>query len=149
MSNIGFDYSMGRANLDRTTGIHYGVISQHSITQAWCDSAEPVYDKPEDENDDEEYFAEPIGWKVDDGEYHAIDCLDSDVMVLKSPYFTHAQFCSPCVPGAGNLECPMPNGVACYCFGHDWFDEGRAPYPVYFVSNGDEVPPPAKEGEQK
>ena len=65
--------------------------------------------------------------------YYAHTCLDTNVIVCKSPYYTFAQYCSPCVPGAGNLDSPMLEGVKCYAFGHDWFDEGGAPYPVYRV----------------
>lgn len=43
MANAGIDYGMGRSNVDLTTGIRYGVISQHSVSQAWSDSAEPDY----------------------------------------------------------------------------------------------------------
>jgi len=28
---------------------------------------------------------------------------------------------------------------ACYCFGHDWFEDGKAPYPVYSVETGELV----------
>ena len=56
-------------------------------------------------------------------------------MILKSDYYTHAQFCSPCVPGAGNLDSPCDSGEKAYCLGHDWFEDGIAPYPVYRVSD--------------
>jgi len=82
---------------------------------------------------------EPLGYSYDAEGYHLVDCLDSGIMVLKSPYYTHAQFCSPCVPGAGNLDSPMLEGVKTYCLGHDWFDGGKAPYPVYRVDNNQEV----------
>jgi len=84
---------------------------------------------------------EPIGWSFEDGEYTLTDCLDSDVFVLKSPYFTFAQFCSPCVPGAGNLESPCDDGPKTYCLGHDWFEDGRAPYTVFSVATGEQVQP--------
>lgn len=91
------------------------------------------------------YSDEPIGHSYSGEGYELVDCLDSDVMVLKSPFYTHAQFCSPCVPGAGNLDSPMPNGVRTFCLPHDWFEEGVAPYPVYRVSDDSEVT--AEEGE--
>jgi hypothetical protein len=86
---------------------------------------------------------------LDDGEYKAQQGGDdSDIFILKSPYFTYAQFCSPCAPGAcyltSPLETPDPNNKA-YCFGHDWFNEdgGKAPYPVYSVATGEPVQPEA------
>lgn len=137
MSYVGIDYgSLQCTNRDLITGIHYGVISQHSVLQAWCDSAEPIYPEPELDEDGEpieDDFGEAIGWEFSGEGYELTDCLDSDIFVLKSPYYTFAQFCSPCVPGAGNLDHPMPEGVKTYCLGHDWFDDGKAPYPVYDV----------------
>lgn len=82
---------------------------------------------------------EALGWSIDDGDYKVINCLDSDAMVILSPYYTYAQYCSPCVPGAGNLDNPCEDGVKCYCFGHEWFDGDRAPYPVYSVETGNQV----------
>lgn len=85
----------------------------------------------------------------------------NDLWVLKSPYFTYAQFCSPCAPGACHLgnpldvehgpfkatsellakECPANR---CYCLGHDWFDNGKAPYRFWSVETGEEIMPPSK-----
>lgn len=67
---------------------------------------------------------------------------DSDIFVSKSKFFTYAQFCSPCAPGAcyllNPLETPNDDNRA-YCFGHDWFEDGVAPYPVYSVETGELV----------
>jgi hypothetical protein len=35
-------------------------------------------------------------------------------------------------------------GVRTYCLGHDWFEDGKAPYPVYRVDNGELVLPDPK-----
>jgi len=178
----------GNVNIDTKTGIRYGVISQHSISQAWSDCAEADYGDPtcpecgneardvvgargvsfEDCDqygghgradfacDDckltidscEAYGDEPIGFHYEGDGYELTDCLDSDVMVIKSPFYTFAPLCSPCVPNAGDLDdaahfadwldhdiTPLDMFDPClprtYCVGHDWFDDGRAPYPVY------------------
>lgn len=84
---------------------------------------------------DSVYSDESLGWSYDDGDYQLADCLDNDIFVLKSPFYTFAQFCSPCVPGAGNLDNPIEDGAKTYCLGHDWFDDEKAPYPVYRVSD--------------
>ena len=193
MAYAGIDYGLGQSNRDPSNGIRYGVISQHSVGQAWYDEAEADYGEPtcpkcggkvrpvktrtessdppgewvsfivdEDLDDYESYRShscadrvcescelvmdsedvfgeEPIGWSFEDSEYSLTDCLDSDIMILKSPYYTFAQFCSPCVPGAGNLNSPMEDGVKCYCLGHDWFEHRCAPYPVYRVENDELV----------
>lgn len=94
------------------------------------------------------YGDETIGWNYDGDGYQMTDCLDSDVMILASPYFTFAPYCSPCVPGAGDLdsasegEFDESNGVKTYCVGHDWFPDGFAPYDVYSVQSGAIVPRP-------
>lgn len=89
----------------------------------------------------EAFPEEALGQSFEDSEYYLESCLDSDVMIIKSPYYTRAQFCSPCVPGAGNLETPCETGPKTYCLGHDWFDDGKAPYPVYRVSDDSIVSP--------
>lgn len=91
------------------------------------------------------YSDEPVGGQnVDDGTVKAHEDSSGDVWVFKSPYFTYAQFCSPCAPGACHLRNPLdepsePN--RCYCLGHDWFEDGKAPYPVYSVETGEIVNP--------
>lgn len=44
------------------------------------------------------------------------------VMVLRSPHFTATNLCSPCMPGAGNLdEAPVNGGHRCYDVPPDWY----------------------------
>lgn len=182
----GIDYGRGQTNIDRETGIRYGVIPANGdICQAWYDSAEPDYGSPHcpkcgnpayditevnaelidamdagspfshAPHECEEYaclscrytfgresaFAdEPCGYTLDDGEYLA-GSDEVDVFVLKSPYYTRARYCSPCAPGACYLLSPDESGERAYCFGHDWFESGRAPYPVYRVSDNTLVKP--------
>lgn len=84
----------------------------------------------------------PLAFKLDDGEYQATQSGDDhDIFVLKSPYFTRAQFCSPCAPGACYLLSPDEDGEKAYCFGHDFFEDGKAPYPVFRVDTGERVIP--------
>lgn len=96
---------------------------------------------------DEVFSDEACGQYLDDGQYKVCGCLDSDLMVILSPYWTRAPFCSPCVPGAGNLDSAttdvptIPTQPKTYCLGHDWFDCGYAPYPVYRVSDNKLVIP--------
>jgi len=133
----GIDYGMGETNIDRTTGIRFGVISQNDVLQAWADSSEPDYGEPTCGCCGDE----PLGWGLDDGEYVAMADQHGEIMILRSPYYTKAGFCSPCVPGACHLSEPCNDGEKAYCFGHDWFDDGVAPYPVYSVETGKEVSP--------
>lgn len=96
-----------------------------------CDNCRYLFDSGDAFGD------EPVGWTLDDGEYVATQSgSDCDIFVIKSPYYTHAQFCSPCAPGAGYLMTPCMNGPKTYCFGPDWFDsDNPCPYPVYSVEN--------------
>lgn len=66
--------------------------------------------------------------------------LDSDWIITESPYYTYAQFCSPCVPGACNLESPIwDTGVnlkPAYCLPRDWFNDEVAPYLTWCCEDG-------------
>lgn len=111
------------------------------------------------------YECDQRDWLYELDDYRVENCLISDVIVLKSPYYTFAQFCSPCVPGAANLNSPY-NGSdvpseedskrwetfkyfaenvhgfpKAYCFDHDWFENNQAPYPVFSVETGKIVLP--------
>ena len=110
---------------------------EHGCEDYACESCEMYLDSQDAFGD------EPQGWNYSGDGYDLTDCLDSDVLVLKSDYYTFAQFCSPCVPGAGNLDSDDPDGVKTYCLGHDWFEEGKAPYPVYRVDDDSLVEPVA------
>jgi len=156
-----------RPNQDPNTGIHYGVISMHAVTQAWSDESEALYGPNtcpkcgneifESNNDEveEEYFCdrcrqgfdaedvqaeEPQGYQIDTEELKAVDCLDSDIMIIKSPFYTFARQCSPCCPNAGDLGSP-DGSLKTYCFNHDFFDNGIAPYKVYSVKTDLEIIP--------
>lgn len=100
-------------------------------------------------------WCEPLGHEYSGDGYECTQFGDdSDIFIIRSPFYTLAAHrlqsqgptsCSPCAPGAVYLRSANPDGVKGYCFGHDWFDGGRAPYPVYRVDTGEEVPPPAKD----
>ena len=89
--------------------------------------------------EEEQHADEPDANVCDDGEYKAFLDRDGDAWFEKSPYFTRAAFCSPCAPGACYLTSPCDDGERCYCPGHDWFDEDKAPFPVYNVATGERV----------
>ena len=174
------DYGLGQTNVDRATGIRFGVIPAHEVGQAWFDDSETWYGKPvcpecgsEAVEYDEErhgeyeyephescdyaceecervfgsesaYPEEPISFYYDSGDTQAEQSGDDpDIFITKSPYYTWAAFCSPCAPGAGYLldVRDEETGVRAYCFGHDWFEGGKAPYPVYWVGTGELIEP--------
>ena len=135
----GIDYGRGMSNIDHETGIRYGVINQNKVLQAWADSSEPDYGMPEENELPED--AEPLGFYLDDGKYEAHCGDDGDIFITKSPFFTFCKFCSPCAPGAGYLQNPIEGGVKAYCFGNDWFEDNRMPYPLYSVLTGKKIKP--------
>lgn len=203
---IGIDYGLGRSNIDKETGIRFGVISQRSINpdafdDVWqnardlsyenavaqfrlrigaCDNdvalesvlkdfgiskrrishigdltnsdeltagtVDEIWDQVSDSFNDSYCDNGERDWLYESEGYKLTNCLSTDVMVLASPFFTYAQYCSPCVPGACNLDSPLElpwhNGAnKAYCLGHDYFEGGRAPYPVYSVATGELVAP--------
>ena len=161
----GIDYSLGRSNRNES-GFCFGVISQNSVASWIFDYQEFDFGTPQEaiacpecgkeytakawgetiscecgESFDADLrdFAEPVGWSAEFDGYRLCDCLQNDIFVLQSPYFTHAQFCSRCVPGAGNLDSPCESGPKTLCLGHDFFESGVAPYPVFSVDTGELV----------
>ena len=94
--------------------------------------------------EDEQYGDEPDANVCEDGEITAHLDSSNDVWVTKSIYFTRAAFCSPCAPGACYLVNSCEDGDRAYCPGHDWFEGGEAPYPVYSVATGELVAKPER-----
>lgn len=64
---------------------------------------------------------------------------NNELWVFKSPFYTKAQFCSPCVPGAGNLDCFCTEGPKTYCLPVDWFENEMAPYNIWKVGTDELV----------
>jgi hypothetical protein len=64
---------------------------------------------------------------------------NNEMWVFKSSFYTRAQFCSPCVPGAGNLDKFCEDGPKTYCLGPDWFEGGKAPYNIWSVETDELV----------
>ena len=142
--NAGIDYGLGMANIDSDTGIRYGVISMHEVTQAWCDSSEANYNCADCEyansEDGCEQECDASSFSYESDGYIAEQLGDdTDIFIMKSPFYTICSFCSPCTPGAGYIMEQNKNGVKAYCFGHDWFDDGKAPYKVFDVKTDKEA----------
>ena len=156
----GIDYGNGKTNIDKATGLRYGVIGVNAIGSAWYESSEAVYPakatrvceecEGEDEDErcercrsdwnDERYEPEPIAHKYDDGTTQMMQSDGSPyVWVTRSPYYMLARFCSPCMPGAGNIDEPEDEGVPTYCPGHDWFEGGKAPFTIYDATTHEPV----------
>lgn len=148
----GIDYGRGLVNIDKETGIRYGIIHSSSLHPEALGDFEPVYDphcpscgldlaETEDSDCDhcpdcdlffengEQYGDEPSSTiYVGEGYELSLD-EHGDVWVFKSPFVTRVQFCSPCAPGAGDLTSPCDAGALAYCLGADWFEDDT-PYDV-------------------
>lgn len=107
--------------------------------------AEAAFEAVEDEINDNYNSGDTDRYRYDKDGYFIQTSEPNDLVVLRSPFYTHAQFCSPCFPGGGHLENPCPDGPKTYCLGHDWFEENKAPYPVYEVATGKLVEPCTKQ----
>lgn len=153
MSYSGIDYGRGITNIDTATGIRYGVIPANAVGQSWYDEAKAYYGEPTcptctgyavegDDSDywckrcekaldsDEVYSDEALSYSIDTPELRATQGQDGDIFVIFSKHVTRAAFCSPCAPGACYLLSPNPDGPLAYCFGPDWFEDEKAPYPI-------------------
>jgi len=117
-------------------------VDKHAYEDFACEDCKFVFDGSEAYPGDVENFY------LEDEEYSAWSDSYGDIFVMRSPYYTYAQFCGPCAPGALHLSNPKgPDSGAerCYCFDHSWFDNGKAPYRVFEVDGNEEVFPEEKE----
>jgi len=123
MGNAGIDYGLGKTNIDLETGIRYGVIALNNCNPDWLNEFEPYYGEESIELDD---YAEPISWSYDrDGIKAEYSADGSWLFVFKSPVVVRCNYCSPCVPGAGDLDNPNPEGIEAYGLPNDclWSEE--------------------------
>ena len=83
MSDYGIDYGSGLTNIDKETGIHFGVIPENAVLQAWADSSEGDYGPatcPKCGNDAVDIDDESVpelpadGWEDDGRDYACLDC---------------------------------------------------------------------------
>ncbi len=84
------------------------------------------FDNYEGNGDNPRYLYECDGYKIE-------TCSDGDWFILKSPYYTRCDFCSPCAPGAGYLT--SEGDVKTYCLGPEWFEDDKPPYNVFSVAD--------------
>jgi len=162
----GIDYAGSSfVNRNSETGIRYGIIpTGHERLSDWIyDELEPEYSAycpwcgtelcDVEQNDDGNYDCPACEKEIVDGDQwpESPDCYvlngaekgfqddSGDLWVTESPYYTNAQFCSPCAPGACYLANPCDDGAKAYCLGADWFKGDKAPYPIYLVATDELV----------
>lgn len=97
----------------------------------------------------ENYQNDEPAFYYESGEYsaefsHRLVCW----IIKKSPYYTYCKGCSPCVPNAGDLDCPVTldeyneykNNVymplkRAYCLPDEFFVDDKAPYEYFEVKD--------------
>lgn len=85
---------------------------------------------------------EPTGYMIDTEKLKAQSCLDNDVMIVLSEFFTYCRPCSPCVPNAGDLNSPAEEGegIPAYCFSPEfYYDEEKPGFDIYSVQTRQKV----------
>lgn len=164
----GIDYGLGKTNIDEKTGIRFGIIPVNELYHDVWSEIESIYVPfcPEcnTELKEDDYLAvddgqpcphcgktiadsedclgdEPTYNKLITDDYTSIVDDTGDLFLIKSKYYTFAQFCSPCAPGAGYILNHCEDGPKTYCFGHEMFEDEKAPYPVYSVETNELIKP--------
>lgn len=84
--------------------------------------------------------SEPTGFIINTDDLLAQqDSNDCDIFIIKSPYYTLCDFCSPCAPGAGYILNQNKEGCKAYCFGPDFFDEDDEDKPTIYRVSDDSI----------
>ena len=97
-----------------------------------------IFDGLEDQFNDSVCSGESGPYEYSDDDCTVLTSSDGDLWITKSKFWTYCGECSPCAPNAGYLT-DRRDSLKAYCLGHDWFDNGKAPYPVYSVDTDEEV----------
>ena len=126
----GTDYGNGQTNIDKATGIRFGVIpiqllGDHALERitltgkdvAFEDACNRIRKRSRGANRERLLQELADNWNEDaDRSVYVFEgdcglkvtwvCGAADAWIIKSPFFTHCEFCSPCAPGAGYLANP-------------------------------------------
>jgi hypothetical protein len=151
----GIDYGLGRLNIDHITGIRFGILNANDpLLSEWLwESIEGVYfphcpDCGEKLSEGSEscacgasfseedvYGDSPDENIISEEGYSGFVDSHNDIWVTRSPFYTHATFCSPCAPGACSLSCPDEDGGRCYCFDYICVERRSRFYRMRIVGN--------------
>lgn len=143
-TDLGFeDYKQGvKDNLRKALSDYFHDYKRTSGNSPLDCAVENAFDAISDNLGDSYDGSDCARMELEQNGYKLMTDSSGDLWVMKSPFFTYAQFCSPCAPGACYLRNPVEpcESNKCYCLGADWFEDGKAPYPVYSVETGALVP---------
>jgi hypothetical protein len=108
---MGIDWGRGVCNIDVEKGIRYGVIHSHVLNQdvvseiydlvreSFCRNCENIREESCENCCIDEVFGD-FSLEGIEGFLHS----DGNISVLRSKRTKYCNFCSPCVPGAGDLS---------------------------------------------
>ena len=132
-------------NINPETGIPYGVVSLHSLAEWVCEEFTYHGVNLTYEEEKRLFFREHPGASEEEWEEHAEQYCPAEeeyylerdrmqlglfylggaplVWVYYSPVTRRCRPCSPCIPGAGDLDSPDPKGMECYTLLPEWWGE--------------------------
>jgi len=148
--STGIDYGRGITNIDTSNGIRFGVVACNALSPWIWDDLDPVfgppvckdcqhemdYESPDDSgrfscpecstltDEEDAYPHEPVGYEYKSETLVMHTAFDNtELFVTKSTHARCVKFCSPCAPGAGDIDSPDESGVWAYCPPPEWFGE--------------------------
>lgn len=91
--------------------------------------------------DSDEFYPENSPMGITSDGYKAELSENNELWIFESKYYTYADLCSPCAPNAGDLDSADEDTgtFKTYCLGHEFFESGTAPYPVYKVDTDERI----------
>lgn len=123
--------------------VHVNRTADDMLEASWAIDEGEAKQIAENNFDDERFSNEMLSDGRDttyryeqDGYIIDLNTGDSDLFVIKSPYYTLRGYCSPCAPNACFLKTAGEEKT--YCLGADWFESEKAPYPIFSVETGKE-----------
>lgn len=140
--DIGYVNAIAEAKAGLKDAI-YGVLNEMMSNQKADEIAEESAENIIDDLDGDCFSGGESGpYEYEQDGYQLRTTSNHELFVIKSDYYTLCRFCSPCFPGAGNLDQWDEDGVKTYCLDGSWFDKDNGenwchvlPYRVYRVSD--------------
>lgn len=133
--NLSYAYAVSEVKASLRSALSdYFSDYKHGETSKLDDAVDAAFEAISDdfndgyEGQDEQYLYSRDGYEISNSP--SLVCL----FVQKSPYYTYTRACSPCAPNAGDLD-NSDGELKTLCLGHKWFDDEKAPYPVYRVAD--------------
>ena len=110
---------MTHPNYNPETSTHYGCIRLNDLD---IDLVEAIYDLAPPDSIFDETHLEGITATIDDVTFEVFDLVGAyHLLIIDSKFIDYTRPCSPCVPNAGDLTSPDPQGIKTYSVPPTWF----------------------------